>query len=615
MHGSSKQPLRWRNYQLSLAIKQEWPLLALLFLVLSLQAGVSVLEPWPLQVIFDHVIGQAPLPTGIWSQNPLWEVVTKHLLESMVAALVLIAAIAAAALYIQNFYLARLTQKIVSKLRVQLFGHLLDLPVAFFHETGAGEIVSRITSDTADIRALIEGGVILFFRSLPTFAAIILIMFWLDPRFALLSLAIAPLLIGSTLLFGKRVKSASRVQRTHEARIAVLAEIAAKTQKCLKILGTKDQEVQRLSTVCDGSQQAGVQAGAWQGGYTASTHLTLTLGVALVLLIGVRQIQAGRITPGELLVFMSYIRSLYKPVREFTKFFNQMSKAMACNDRIEQLMAVSPCRLGVCDQPGALDMPAFQKDIVFDGVGFSYGTGRLVLDNINLHIAKGQKIAFVGASGSGKSTLLSLLPRFFDATRGSIFVDGRDIRSLTLRSLRSNVAIVPQETIIFNASVMDNIAIGKPQHTASAEDVVKAAKLANAHDFITAMPDGYKTVLGTGNVQLSGGQAKRIHIARALLRDAPIVLLDEPTSGLDPSAEHLVIEAFDRLMEQRTILIVSHYLPIIANSDLIVVLQQGSIVEIGVHQDLMRLGGVYFQYWTKQVPEATASEPIRPNLL
>lgn len=602
--------MRWSRYQVAQVLMEEWRPLGWLFLILFLQALISMLEPWPLQIIFDHVILEQPVSGGVvGALGPVWEKVSGHLLGVMVVVLMSIALVNAAALYGQNVAVSRLSQRVVNKLRIRLFSHILDLPVAYFNRVGSGEIVSRITSDTADLQALVEGGTVLAFRSLPTILGISAIMLWIDYRFALLGLAVTPFLAWTTLFFGKKVKQASRHQRSHETEVATVAEVAARTQKCLKILGIKEQEVQRLSIVCACSEEAGVEAGAWQGGYTAVTHSILSIGIALVVLMGVYRIRTGHISPGELLVFMSYLGSLYKPIREFTKFFNKMSKAVACSERIEDVMAITPCRLGVCDRPEALTMPPFRDSIVFEDVSFGYQPNAPILHGINLQVRKGQKIAIVGDSGGGKSTLLSLIPRFFDPTAGRILIDGCDIRTYTLDSLRAAMAIVPQDVITFSTTVMANIAIGKPGVKPSEEDVIRAAKLANAHEFIQSLPDGYMTVLGARGIQLSGGQAKRIHIARALLRDAPVLLLDEPTSGLDPSSEVQVMEAFDRLMEHRTIFMVSHHLPIVANSDRIVVMRQGRIVEQGTHHELMQQSTVYRQFWNEQLRRVAPSEP------
>ncbi|MEJ2428234.1 MAG: ABC transporter ATP-binding protein [Deltaproteobacteria bacterium] len=319
--------------------------------------------------------------------------------------------------------------------------------------------------------------------------------------------------------------------------------------------------------------------------------------------IGVFRIRAGQITPGELLVFMSYLRSMFKPVREVTKYFNKIAKALASNERIEEVMEVTPCDLGVCEVAGASPMPPFHKEMVFEKVSFEYEPGVKVLEGLSFRIKQGQKVAIIGDSGSGKSTLLSLIPRFFDPTDGRILMDGQDIRFHSLKTLREQIAVVPQEQIIFHTTVRENIALGKPGTEVREEEIREAAAKANAHEFIVNLPEGYETELGIGNTHLSGGQAKRILVARALLRDGPVVLLDEPTAGLDPSSETKVMEAFDRLMEQRTIIVVTHHLPLITNADLIVVLKNGTAAEQGDHQSLVEEGEIYYHFWQEQMAQ------------
>lgn len=590
------------NSQFSSALRQEKALLSSVIFALLFQAALSMVQPWPLQIIFDNVIlGKPPGKLLVRISGPFWPTISKNLLTISIVVLLAVALLNGLALYVQNIRSTRLIQKVVHRLRVSLFSHVMELPVAYFNKVGAGEIVSRITTDTADTKPLLEGGIILVCRSIPTFVGIFLIMMSMDLPFALLTLALAPFLAWSTYFFGQRVKRASRMQRRHESQLADVTALAVRTQRCLKLLGLQDQEVQRLADRCLQSRRAAVEAGSWQGFYTAATTVALTAGTALMVLVGVFRIKAGYISPGELLVFMNYLRSLFKPVREVTKYFNKISKAMACNERIEEVMAIAPCHLGVCEIPNAIPMPPFREEIEFKDVSFQYDAENRIFEGMSFRIQKGQKVAVVGDSGSGKSTLLSLIPRFFDTNGGQILIDGRDIRSFSLDSLRRQIAIVPQEHIIFHTTVMENIALGRPEQKARREEIYKAAEKANAHEFISQLPDGYQTELGTGHVQLSGGQAKRLLIARALLRNAPIVLLDEPTSGLDPHSETQVMEAFDNLMEQRTILIVTHDLPTIANAGLIIVLREGRIVESGSHEELLEKEGLYDFFWKEQV--------------
>jgi len=574
--------------------------LLLLFFCLVGQALLSIVEPWPLQAVFDYLLLNKPIPEVIAKHS----FVADHLLGLMIIAMVLIALLMGLVLFGQNLCLVKLKQQVVKGLRVKVFGHVLELPIAYFKKLGSGEVLSRITADTDNIQAIVEGGAILVFRSFPTFFGILCVMLLLDYPFAVVVACIAPVLAVVTYYFSDRIKQYSKYKRFQESRIMAVAETAARTLKCLKILGLKNQELHRFKQFCDASNEASKKAGMYEGAYGGAVNVLLSLGTAIVVLLGVVRIREGHITPGELLVFMGYFRSMYKPVREFTKYLGKISKASASYDRITEVLEITPCDLGVCEAIDAVDAPPFSREIRFDRVCFCYDKDRKVLHEVSFTVRKGEKVAIVGESGAGKSTILNLIPRFFDPTSGRILLDGVDIKNFKIISLRKQIAVVPQEHIIFHASVFENIALGCPDRKVCESEVIMAAKKANAHEFIMRLPHGYDTILGPGGVELSGGQAKRLHIARALLRDAPILLLDEPTSGLDPYAESQVMEAFDRLMEHRTIIMVSHYLPLIANSDTIVVIEGGQVVELGQHGELLRRKGVYYNFWRRQLARA-----------
>jgi len=561
-----------------------------------------MLQPWPLQVVFDSVILDKPPPRILATlAGPFWDAVSRNLLSVMIAALVLVALAASAAMYLQNIAYTRLAQATVRKLRIRLFAHVLELPVTLSRRMGAGELIERITTDTDDSQKLVEGASTLLFRSIPTFLGITAIMVWVDGALALVTIVLALVLVLATYYFAVKVKVAIRRKRVHESEVATLVEAATKTHKWLKVLGLNKGEIERMEEKSDASRRAAVEAGIWQGFYVSSTNVALAAGSAVLVLFGVSRIKAGQLSPGELLVFMSYLKSLYKPIREFTKYFIKISKALACVERIEHVMALTPCDMGVCESPQAEELPSFRRSIAFDKASYAFEAGSEVLRELSFEIPKGWKVALVGDSGSGKSTVLNLIPRFFDATRGSVRIDGRDIRSFTLESLRKRMAVVTQDLVLFSTTVRSNIALGRPEEEVSREEIVEAARAANAHDFIMKLPDGYETDLASGENRLSGGQAKRILIARAFLRDAPIVLLDEPSGGLDPASENQVMEAFDRLAEHKTVVVASHRLPVVANSDLILVLRQGRIVERGDHRALMRQGGIYHEFWSRQV--------------
>jgi ABC-type multidrug transport system fused ATPase/permease subunit len=588
--------------QLTLILKEERRLIFGLGIALVVQSGVSMIQPWPLKIIFDHVILDKPIPQTYQEYaGDYWQILSQNLLWVMVAALILVALMNGVGLYVQNITLTKLSQRVVQKLRVRLFAHVLELPITHFHRMEPGEIIERITTDTDDTQKLVEGVSVLAFRSFPTFVGITAIMFWVDWQLALITLGLAPILVWATYFFGVRIKRVTRERRRHESDVASMTEVAAKTHKWIKLLGLEEDEVERMEEKSRQSRKAAVEAGSWQGFYTSMTNIVLATGSAVLILFGVQSIQAGRISPGGLLVFMNYLRSLYKPIREFTKYFIKITKAMACSERIEAIMAIEPCDLGVCDTSGAEPLSSFEERIVFDHVSFAYDEDNEIIHDISFTIEKGQKIGLVGDSGSGKSTLLNLIPRFFDVTGGSLRIDERDLRSVTLESIKKQVVMVPQDAILFHASVLENIAVGRPEDAPTEVEIRRAAEKANAHDFILDLPDGYETVLEAGGAQLSGGQAKRILIARAFLRDAGIVLLDEPTSGLDPASESLVMEAFDRLSEQKTLIVSSHRLPVVYNADLIIVLRDGRIVERGTHDELMEKEGVYAEFWEEQM--------------
>jgi len=586
--------------QLSIILWEERRLLAFLALSLAVQALVAMLQPWPLQVIFDHIILAKPVPESVRQiAGSSWQLMADHLLALMISALILVALLNGLGLYLQNIILTRVCQVVVQKLRLRLFAHVLDLPVSHFFKTEPGEVIERITTDADDTQKLVEGYNVLIWRSIPTFLGIGFIMIIVDWRLALVTLCIAPILVWATYFFGIRIKRVARERRKYEADISSLTETATKTHKWIKLLGLEETEIERMEQASLLSRSAAVKTGSWQGYYTSLTNIVLAAGSAVLVLAGVFSIRAGHISPGELLVFMSYLKSLYKPVREFTKYYIKITKAHACNERIEQIMAITPCDLGVCNDPDARSFVGFEKRIEFDSVSFGYEDEN-VIDNLSCVIEKGQKVGLVGASGSGKSTLLNLVPRFFDVTGGTIRIDSEDIKNFRIDTLRQHIVMVPQEAVLFHTTVRENIGLGRPEDDVSGEEIEDAARRANADGFIREMTEGYDTVLRSGTTQLSGGQMKRILIARAFLRDADIVLLDEPTGGLDAASENEVMEAFDRLSENRTIIVASHQLKTMVNADTILVLDDGRIAEQGKHQELLDHEGLYAAFWSKQ---------------
>jgi ATP-binding cassette subfamily B protein len=590
------------QWQLTKAVREQRFLIIFIVLVLSGQALITIASPWPLKIIFDCLVPNMPL-SGFSKHliPPAWAVDRTTLLTALIVALGVMALLEGVFLWVQNYAVTSLYQRVTLKLRLRLFSHLLELPMIFYQKIKPGEIISRLSTDTVNIQHLVEAAIILVARSGPTILGISIVMFWVDWQFALVALSVMPALTLLTHFFSNRIRQASRRQRQKESDITNIAESAVHTYRCVSLLGLQEKEVERLAMEGSESMAAAVSAGAWQGWYASTANVLLSLGTAILILIGVYRIWSGAISLGELVVFMIYLRALYKPLREFTKFFSKLAKSLACNDRIEEIMALEPCLLGVWDLDKAEKLKRFREKLCFERVWFAYEEDRWVLEDISFTATKGEKIAIVGESGSGKSALVNLIPRFFDPQRGCILVDGWPIRMYTLRSLRDLIALVPQKSILFGAPAAVNIGIGRP--TANMDEIIYAAKLANAHDFIMKLPRGYETQLGTGEALLSGGEERRMVIARAILRDAPIVILDEPTTGLDAKSKHLVMEAFDRLIAGRTTFIVSHQLFAFHDADLILVLKEGKLVEKGDHAKLMALQGVYWELWQSQFAE------------
>jgi len=597
------------HWQLTKAVRTEWVLSIIIFLVLSGQALITIASPWPLKVIFDTLVPGVKLSGFAKHLIPTALALSRtRLLVTLIIALALMALLEGVFLWVQNYAVTSLYQRVTLELRLKLFAQLLELPMIFYQKTKPGEIISRISTDTVNIQPLVEAVIILAGRSAPTILGISLVMFWVDWQFAAVALSVMPALTFLTYFFSNRIRQATRKQRQKESDVTNIAESAVHTYRCVSLLGLQAKELKRLAKKGSESMSAALRAGVWQGWYTSTANVLLSLGTAILILIGVYRIWSGIISLGELLVFMIYLRALYKPLREFTKFFSKLSKSLACNDRIEEIMVLEPCLLGVWDADGAEKLLSFEEKLTFERVSFAYEEDRWVLQDMSFTARKGKKIAIVGESGSGKSSLVNLIPRFFDPQRGRILIDGWPIRMYTLRSLRDHIAIVPQKSILFGASAAVNIGIGRLD--ATMEEILHAAKLANAHDFIMELPRGYDTELGTGEALLSGGEERRIVIARAILRDAQIVILDEPAVGLDAKSEHLVMEAFDRLTAGRTTFIVSHHMTAVHDADLILVLKDGRLVEQGNHANLIARQGVYWNLWQSQFAEEKGGKAL-----
>ncbi|PYX54031.1 MAG: ABC transporter ATP-binding protein, partial [Acidobacteria bacterium] len=423
----------------------------------------------------------------------------------------------------------------------------------------------------------------------------IAVMFYLNWRFTLIALSVAPFLFTIVYSYTRRIKKASRAVRKKEGEITSVVEEVLSSIRVVKAFAREDYEVRRLEEQGLEGVEVALRARSLKAKLTPIVDLIVAMGTCLVLWFGSRLVMSGSLSAGELVVFILYLGKMYKPMQELSKMTDTYSKAAVGYERIEEILET---KNEIKDARRALRAPRFKGNVEFDHVSFSYTPDTPILRDVSFSIKAGQVAALVGPTGTGKSSIVSLIPRFYDPTSGAIKIDGADVRTFRQKSLRQQISFVLQETMLFHAPVWQNIAYSKPE--ASREEIIQAAEVANANEFIEKLADGYDTILGERGMTLSGGQRQRIAIARAVIRNTPILILDEPTSGLDSASEKLVFEALDRLMQGRTVIVIAHRLSTIRKADVIFVVQNGRIVQSGNHDELLQRGGLYSELYELQ---------------
>ena len=562
-------------------------LIGLSLLALLGEIALRLLEPWPLKLVFDRVIPTkgAAHHTGIHFIDKLDPGV---LLAGSAMGLVLIAGLRALAEYYNTVGFSMVGNTALTRLRSRLYSHLHSLSLSFHTKARGGDLVVRVIGDVNQLKDVAVTALLPMLVNVLILVGMFGLMLWLNWQLTLLALATVPFFWLSTVRLTGRIREAARTQRKREGAMAATAAEsigAIKIVQALSLEGT-------LAEGFFGQNAQSLKQDARVTKLSASLERTVdvltAVSTGLVLWYGATLAMRGTLTPGDLLVFITYLKNAFKPVKDFAKYTGRLAKATAAGERVLDLLDRQP---EVRDLPGAAPAPSFAGAVRFDNVTFEYEAGHPALRDVVLDVLPGQHVALVGPSGSGKSTLVSLVLRLYDPQQGRVLIDGRDIRQYTIESLRSQISVVMQDTILFAASARDNIAYGAPE--ATFEEIVAAARLANAHDFIMALPEGYQTILGERGATLSNGQRQRISIARAAIRKAPIVILDEPTTGLDEQNKRLVMQALDRLVVGRTAFLITHELDYARQADIILALEAGRVVERGTHAELLRNGRLY----------------------
>jgi ATP-binding cassette subfamily B protein len=583
-------------------LRPYWKLLTVAFLAMLVEGAADLLEPWPLKVIFDYVLGSKQMPS--WLAGWLSTSTRTTILDLAAASVIVIAVVGAIGSYAEKYLSTTVAKRVGFDLRHMLYHHVQRLSLAFYEGRQTGDMVIRLTTDIDAAEDFFSSAVLGIVLDLLTLVGMIGVMFYLDWRFSLIGLSVAPMLFVTVYRLTRRIKKAARDVKKKESELASVVLESLSSARVVKAFAQEEFEERRLDHESQETVDLSLRARSIKSRLSPMVDILVAVGTCLVLWYGVRHVLSGQLTAGALLVFIVYLGKMYKPMKDLSKMTDTLSKAVISFERIEEILSTER---QVRDFPGARRAAPFRGQLEFDHVRFGYTPDQPVLKDVSLVVEPGQRAALVGLTGSGKSTLIGLIPRMYDPLGGRVLIDGKDVRRYTLSSLRRQVSFVLQDTMLFHTSVAANIAYGTP--SATLEDIVRVAKLANADEFISRMPQGYDTIVGERGETLSGGQRQRIAIARALIRNSPILLLDEPSAALDPESEDLIFQSVTRLLERKTSLTIAHRLATVRNADVIFVLNDGVITERGTHSELLARDGLYARLYRMQFRSDERTKP------
>jgi len=568
-----------------------------------LDALLTVLRPWPLKIVIDRVLSHKPTHVPLlagWLDHASFG--RLPILYGACAATLLIALSTGLLTYSYTRVLGDVGQRFVFLLRGDLFAHMQRLSLQFHDRQRIGDLITRLTSDIQAIQDIIANGTILLVSNACLLVGMLALMFWLNWQFALAALSGAPLLLWTIFRYTGRIKAAARAARASDGLLGSIAQETLTSIRIVQGMAQEEQQDEHFQAQSKNSLHAYLEVVRYQAGVAPFVDILAAVGLVVVMWYGATRVLAGALTTGDVVIFFAYVTNLYSPMKALARLSYALNRASVGAERIVEVLRI---HREISDRKDARSVSRLRGSIEFRDVSFWYEIGQPVLSHIHLKIAPGEKVAIVGATGEGKSTLVSLIPRLYDPRDGAVYIDGEDLRSYTVQSLREQISLVLQDSLLFSGTIRDNIAFGRSN--ASDEEIIAAARTANADEFIQQLPRGYETMVSERGTTLSGGQKQRIAIARAILRDTPILILDEPTSGLDAATERKVVEALERAAAGRTTVTITHRLTPLRFTDRTIVLEKGHIVEEGTHTELLRRNGRYVHLLQLAVDRARES--------